>query len=575
MIYKLITVMLLISARVISAGNNIEGDKILISKTNANIFLSASETSSLDRRPDGTLVCWTDDYNGGSVCVQKINTDLNKDWGEDGIRIDTGLGELSDADSDYPLIFSDRRGGAIIIYKKKSFDREDIYVREIYSDGSLMRGPVCLTSGSSSYNYSPAAALTPDMKLIVVWESFSNGNFDIHAQKIDMNCKMLWNGGIGITVAGNNADERIPVVACGSDLIFISWLDARNHAADYMFDLYACKMEKSGFITGKEKLIHKNQIKTEKNSYLRKNNLRKELMYNHNAVAVSGNSFVMALEDSRDNMYSRTRVIMVNDKLDLQWDKIFRTQSFQTKPLIVGDANSCVNIFWNDFIDAEYGISGAGMNIKGEMTWGGENGIRISDDDCKNIYPRIIPSARNKNGILILKDKAFLPWVTLGYEKLFLKNINLTGESNQIGFTSEIQDEIIDGECTSVTTQMNNLMIVYVQSNSLYAAVRKIHNENSEMREEKVRIENFPNPFNPSTHISFNIPNDGFVRLSVYDIAGRKLHDLVQEFRLAGNYVSVFDARMFNNGAGLASGVYFCRMETNGYTKTIRMTLIK
>jgi hypothetical protein len=82
--------------------------------------------------------------------------------------------------------------------------------------------------------------------------------------------------------------------------------------------------------------------------------------------------------------------------------------------------------------------------------------------------------------------------------------------------------------------------------------------------------QNYPNPFNPATKISFDLPQDSKVKLIVYDLLGREVKRLVNnEFKVAGKYTYDF------NGAPLSSGVYFYRIETEGFTNTKRMMLVK
>jgi len=80
---------------------------------------------------------------------------------------------------------------------------------------------------------------------------------------------------------------------------------------------------------------------------------------------------------------------------------------------------------------------------------------------------------------------------------------------------------------------------------------------------------NFPNPFNPSTSINFNIPVDGFVKLKVYDMAGREVATLVNEVRVAGSYSVEF------NASNLTSGVYFYKLTSGNFSATKKMLLIK
>ncbi len=66
--------------------------------------------------------------------------------------------------------------------------------------------------------------------------------------------------------------------------------------------------------------------------------------------------------------------------------------------------------------------------------------------------------------------------------------------------------------------------------------------------------QNFPNPFNPTTMIWYQLPLDSRVKIMVYDILGREVRTLVDEAKTAGYYNVQFDAR------GMASGTYFCRL---------------
>jgi hypothetical protein len=81
--------------------------------------------------------------------------------------------------------------------------------------------------------------------------------------------------------------------------------------------------------------------------------------------------------------------------------------------------------------------------------------------------------------------------------------------------------------------------------------------------------QNYPNPFNPSTQISFSLPKAADVKLVVFDILGREVLTLVNEFRSAGNHNVEF------NASALSSGVYFYRLETDNFTDTKRMLLVK
>ena len=81
--------------------------------------------------------------------------------------------------------------------------------------------------------------------------------------------------------------------------------------------------------------------------------------------------------------------------------------------------------------------------------------------------------------------------------------------------------------------------------------------------------QNFPNPFNPSTTIRYSVPKAGFVTLKVFDMLGKQVAELVNGYRTAGFYLVDF------TGTELSSGVYYYRIESEGFTDVKKMILIK
>ncbi len=81
--------------------------------------------------------------------------------------------------------------------------------------------------------------------------------------------------------------------------------------------------------------------------------------------------------------------------------------------------------------------------------------------------------------------------------------------------------------------------------------------------------QNYPNPFNPSTKINFAIPKSGMVSLKVYNILGKEVATLVNQNMNAGTYNYEF------NASNLSSGIYFYKLDVNGFTSVKKMTLVK
>jgi hypothetical protein len=94
------------------------------------------------------------------------------------------------------------------------------------------------------------------------------------------------------------------------------------------------------------------------------------------------------------------------------------------------------------------------------------------------------------------------------------------------------------------------------------------NNENLAPKEYKLE-QNYPNPFNPSTKIGFSLPSSGNVSVKIFDITGKEVSMLINEFKNAGSYSIEFNASEF------PSGVYFYKIEANGFSDTKKMILMK
>lgn len=84
----------------------------------------------------------------------------------------------------------------------------------------------------------------------------------------------------------------------------------------------------------------------------------------------------------------------------------------------------------------------------------------------------------------------------------------------------------------------------------------------------------YPNPFNPSTTITYTVPVQSTVNLLVFDILGQEVASLIKSNQLAGRYQVVWDGKS-NSGVSVASGIYLVQLEAGGISLTSKLTLIK
>ncbi len=96
-----------------------------------------------------------------------------------------------------------------------------------------------------------------------------------------------------------------------------------------------------------------------------------------------------------------------------------------------------------------------------------------------------------------------------------------------------------------------------------------VKSKNHGVLEKFTLYQNFPNPFNPTTAIGYDVPVRAHVTLVVYDILGRRVETLVDAERQPGHYEVTFDA------SALPSGVYLCMIQVESFSETKKLLYLK
>ncbi len=119
--------------------------------------------------------------------------------------------------------------------------------------------------------------------------------------------------------------------------------------------------------------------------------------------------------------------------------------------------------------------------------------------------------------------------------------------------------------------ESDGLVVVATHGGGVYSAtqVTGIESETSSIPTDYALNQNYPNPFNPSTKIKFNLPSSSNVKLTIYDITGRKVKELVNRDLAAGVHTVDF------NASNLASGTYIYRIQAGSFVQSKKMILLK
>jgi aminopeptidase N len=168
-----------------------------------------------------------------------------------------------------------------------------------------------------------------------------------------------------------------------------------------------------------------------------------------------------------------------------------------------------------------------------------------------------------------------------------------TVNSNPVFFTMPIQVKITTAKGDSTITIFNNLQNQswniqingkpltvqfdpenWVLKNISSVAVNPA-NENS-IPSAIVLMQNYPNPFNGGTVISYILPENSFVTIKIYDVLGREVKTLVNEFQQAGIHNAIFNPGTSSNGNyELSSGIYLYALKSNNFFETKKMIFLK
>jgi len=174
-----------------------------------------------------------------------------------------------------------------------------------------------------------------------------------------------------------------------------------------------------------------------------------------------------------------------------------------------------------------------------------------------------------------VKDEVNLKWSTAtetNNQGFQIERMNVNGTFEQIGFVAGFGTTTEPKSYTFIDSKLETGNYTYrlkqIDFDGTFAYSEEI-NVNVEIPLVFALEQNYPNPFNPSTTIKYSIAEDGFVKMSVYNLLGEEVAALVNSTQKAGKYEVNF------NASNLASGVYVYRIEAGNFVSSKKLMLLK
>jgi len=121
----------------------------------------------------------------------------------------------------------------------------------------------------------------------------------------------------------------------------------------------------------------------------------------------------------------------------------------------------------------------------------------------------------------------------------------------------------------SITVARENVRRAILEYESNFASLTYDPGEPVYPIDNYVLYHNYPNPFNPTTTIRYELPQDGIVTIKLYDILGQEVATILNEYKKVDRYEVIF------NAVGLASGVYIYRMKVNDFITSKKMIILR
>lgn len=429
------------------------------------------------------------------------------------------------------VVWYDNRDGNYEIYYKRSTDAGSVWSPDIRLTNNSFesRSPSISLSGSNVY---------------VVWQDTRDGNWEIYF-KSSTDAGVNWGSDIRLTNNASSSEE--PSAASAGSFIHIVWVDTRDGNPEIYY-----KRSSDNGLTWSSDVRHNFSIQ---NTF-------------EPSVAVSGSNVHVVRSDDMLNsyfeiFYRRSSNNGINWSVDT--NLTYNSISVVKNPCIA-ITGSRVNVVWSQQIGNNYEIFFKGSS-NGGINWGAN--LQLTNHTGHSIYPSI---ARSDSIIHIV-------WQDIRDGNNEIYYIVSTNNGITWGAETRLTNNNAVSQYPSVAISDSAVHVLWCDNrDGNYEIYYKrnptgniigIQKISTEIPKDFGLYQNYPNPFNPETSIEFDIPVYSSVRLSVYDLTGREVGTLVNNYLSPGKYKVRWNAGMYS------SGMYIYRIEAGNYTDTKKFVFLK
>ena len=524
----------------------------------------------------GAVICWRDYRDeesifGGDIYAQYIDFTGNIGWQQDGVSVFSGInGQFQ------PRIINSGTGDNIIIWNSNlgGFYNYDIYAQGMDFNGNLLwntNGIVITDTTGTEFNH--VMISDGNGGVIICWQHFLGfgSELNLYAQHLDNNGLTLWSGDGNVVCEATENQMDPAICEDGNGGAIIAWLDDRNE--DNSPDIYAQRISAEGAVqwTADGLMICGNSSPQ-----------------SEPRICSDGNGGAVIIWKDNRNDEGDIYAQRVDNTGQLFWTNdgipVCSVNGAQSNPQIVYDNNEGVIVVWEDHrYGMESDIFAQKVNLDGSLAWNAD-GIPVNTLADNQIEPRIICDEESY-AIIVFRDYRSDEWGDIYAQRLDPAGNTLWTVNGEEVCTASGEQSwhriTADGSSGAVITWADNRdseLDIYAQWIDLNGNLggESDSDENTCPGLTDFWLgQNQPNPFNPSTTISYYVGDGSRIEISLFNLRGQKLITLVDTYRKIGTYQVSWDGKN-SVGDRVDSGLYFYKLKANGSDKVVqKMILLK
>jgi len=591
------------------------------------------QTGSLVKYAGNTIyVCWMDLRNGSAgIDYQALNEAGTVLLEPNGKQVFWGLS--GDTPKDNYLILP-RSNDSVIVWQDTRFanDGYRIYFQFLNNDGSVdleTNGrPVTTAVGGEQKN--PHAVVTPDDQIAVVWEDARGNNPKVYAQLLSATGDRLW-GDTGLELTNSDPlRQKDPKIGYYNGSFYIGWSNSDQINTSFFYHVYGQRIQNGQKMWGPDGVMistlptnfQNNEctlFSLENNYYVwhRVNPSENSQTIWVKRVNESGGPDTGWLEEGlKASTYSTLPVIQLLPKTHITPEGIFvmwkdlrndfilnywgqhisaagtrlwdplgvdlaDNQREQEKPAITANASG-ITFVWCENINGMHDIMGQKYSLSGNVLWNPQ-GYYVVQKDSTQSNPTLINYG---NGGYLSAWTDFFGIESDIYYRFIRENGEMVSQNTGGDILCNAGKQQYDPMAAPIGS---TAYVVWADGRSsgkteilgLYA--QRVNNEVGSAVEDNTSPaltafnlkQNHPNPFNPSTTISFSLKqNSPALELNIYNLKGQKVKNLFSGKLEKGDHSLVWDGKD-ESGLGVGSGIYFYRLSDGKNTQQRKMILMK